>query len=241
METTKQHSNAPHAPTNPQHENTYPDLSEKIFHELSIPADDVITSLSEANAILERLLQYVNEQLDTARRLRANGIGIRRYGFTDKLSDIAEENLKFAPPAFDNKALKQLIRQIELLRNLSSITRQVQRIVDDELLIAGDEAFGMALLYYNSLRVQARQRVPGAEQVLGMLEPFFNRRRTILEQPTAHEIERDLHALVHGHKDGKIVVERERPHLEGGKFVVKDETHRDKDRFRGSVEGEIDN
>jgi len=172
------------------------------------------------------VLQYVNSSLDVTQRLRMNGIGIRRYGFTDKTSDVAEQNMRFSPPTFNIAHLKQLIRHIELLRNLSSLLRQLLRITDDELLVAGDEAYAMALLFYNTLKVQARQRVPGADDVFRMLQPFFIHRGRTDKEPTEHEVERDVRALLHGHKDGKIVIENEHPHLEGGKHTVIDETHK---------------
>ena len=192
--------------------------------EHSLPTNDILILIDDAQVLLDKFLDSLDQSLNTTRRLRLNGIGISRYGFTNKVSDVASENMRFAPATFSDAELKALIRRIELLRNLSSLLRQCLRIVNDELLITGDEAYAMALLYYNTLREQARARVLGADEVFRMLEPFFRRHRRILsEEPTVHELERDLHALVHGHKDGRIVVERERPHLTGGKRVVIDE------------------
>jgi hypothetical protein len=189
--------------------------------------------------ILGQIQSFVHESMDSVRRLRMNGSGIRRYGFTDKTSDVAQVNLNFAPGTFDNENLKRFIRHIELLRNLSSLLSQIQRIVNDELLIAGDESYSLALLYYNTLREQARQRVPGADEVFRILQPFFRRNSGILAEPTTHELERDLHALIHGAKDGKIVIEHETPHAQGGKHLVVDETYKNKARFREMESGEI--
>jgi len=35
-----------------------------------------------------------------------------------------------------------------------------------------------------------------------------------------------VRALLHGRKDGKVLIENEHPHMEGGKHVVVDETHK---------------
>jgi len=88
-------------------------------------------------------------------------------------------------------------------------------------------------MYYNSVRDAARRNVPGAQELFNILELFFRRGRISDGEPTEPELERDFRALLHGHKDGKIVIENERPHMEGGKHVVVDETH--KDRFNGEL------
>jgi len=39
--------------------------------------------------------------------------------------------------------------------------------------------------------------------------------------PTEEEVECNLHTLLYGHKDGRIVIENEAPHLTGSKQEVK--------------------
>jgi len=185
---------------------------------------------------LEQLLRDINEHLATmtrymqtealthAERLRLMGSGVRRYGFIDKTSDIAEDNLQFAPPFFDLQALKDLLRVIEVLRNISVTLNQMLRINGDVLLTVSDDAFQMALAYYNTVREASRRRQPGAQAVFAVLREFFQRRRREAAEPTIPEVEHDVHALLHGRKDGRIIIEHEKPHTEGGKHVVVDET-----------------
>jgi hypothetical protein len=182
----------------------------------------------------------IDHSLSTVERLRKLGSGVRRYGFIDKTSDVAEENMQFAPRMYDNEELKDLVRQIEDLRNLLLLLEQCSRVVSDQLLVTGDDAFRMALLYYNSVRELSRRQVPGAEQVFRMLNSFFRRTRRTAEEPTEHEIERDLHALMHGKKDGKIVIEHEAPHVSGGIHTVVDETHKPAGHWKEKAEGEIE-
>ena len=173
-------------------------------------------------------------------RRRKLGSGIRRYGFIDKTSDLALANPQFAPAFFNAGDLKDIVRDIEMSRNLLNLLQQFARLVNDSLLLFSDEAFSMALLYYNSVKELARRNVPGAEAVFRALEPFFRRPRRPGEEPTEPEVERDIRALLHGKKDGKIVVENEKPHLVGGKHVVVDETHKSKAAFKETEEGEIE-
>jgi hypothetical protein len=71
------------------------------------------------------------------------------------------------------------------------------------------------------------------------LQPFFKRPKRASAEPTEKELERDLHALIHGKKDGKIVIENVKPKLTGGKHKVVDERFADSAQFRKSEEGEI--
>ena len=174
--------------------------------------------------------------ISDSERRRLLGSGVRRYGFIDKVSDIAQANSDFVPPFLNLAALKELIRQIETLRNISTTLQQLVRLNGDLLLTTGDTAFRMALLYYNTVRDASRGRVPGAQAVFRDLQLFFQRPRRGSAEPTEAELERDVKALLHGKKDGKIVVENEKPHMVGGKHVVVDEVHNDRVSFRESEE-----
>jgi hypothetical protein len=200
--------------------------------------------LEDMNEVLQTTLEnfmLINPEssLSEAERRRLQGSGVRRYGFIDKVSDIALANPEFVPSYLDLEQLKKYLRDIENLRNISVTLQQLSRMNSDLSLIISDEAFRLALMYYNAVRDAARRRVPGAEAIFRVLQLFFRRPRRSSEEPTEPEVERDVKALLHGKKDGKIVIENETPQKKGGKHVVIDETHRDKMNFRESEGGEI--
>ena len=223
---------------------TLPDEADKNI----LPADeeeDVMVDLLET--ILTRL-EIARKQfhegtaehaLTDAERRRLQGSGVRRYGFIDKVSDIALANPEFIPPFMSEVELKRLIRIIEILRNISVTVQQLNRITNDELLIYGDAAFQEALKYYNSVRDASRRRVPDAQPLFRILQQFFRRPRLTSDKPTEQEVERDVKALLHGKKDGKIVIENEKPHVTGGKHVVLDETRQNKGEWKETEQGEI--
>jgi len=205
----------------------------------SLSLNDLIQIKADVLQMLDALENAMDFNLSTVERKRKRGSGIKRYGFLDKVSDVASDNMQFAPQMFSDTALKNILRRIEELRNILLAINQFGRTINDLLLIAGDEAFQLALIYYNSVRELARRRVPGAEQTFRILQPFFRHGRRPDEEPTEEEVETDVRALLHGKKDGKIVIEHEKPHLVGGKHVVIDETHKDKREFKETEQGEI--
>ena len=204
-----------------------------------IPEKDVSEALDTINEIIDDFSEYIDNALSLRDRRGMRSPGVRNYGFMDKVSDLAMSNQEFAPSVFDVVAMKELIRQIELLRDLKVALNKLLRITNDELMIASDEAFNMALMYYNSVRDLARRRVPGAEAVFRELQLFFRRRRPSTDEPTEAEILRDVKATLHGKKDGKIIIENEKPRMVGGKHVLIDETFKPKANFKATEEGEI--
>ena len=200
---------------------------------------EVITG--QLNNVLRSITEHTaNLALTGADRHRMNGSGVRRLGFIEKIMDTAELRPEFKPPFFNLEEMTDLSQVIELLRNIRSLALAVDRIANDALLVAGDESYRMALMYYNSVRDAARRRVPGAEELFRILELFFRRGRRTDIEPTETEVLRDAKALLHDHKDGKIVIENRQAHVEGGKHVVVDETHKPEGHFKETEEGEIE-
>ena len=190
---------------------------------LWVSPDNLEHLLRDINVHLDTMtLHMQNEALTPAERRRMLGSGVRRYGFIDKTSDIAEDNPQFAPPFFDLEALKELLRMIEILRNISISLNQMARINGDVLLTVSDHAYQFALGYYNTVREASRRRQPGASAVFSMLREFFNHRPPAGSEPTIPEVEHDVHALLHGAKEGRVVVEHHKPHLVGGEHTVED-------------------
>ena len=195
--------------------------------------------LEDANSMLADLrVDMQTEALTHAERMRLLGSGVRRYGFIDKVSDVAAVNPEFAPAFFNDEDLKETLRKIEILRNTSAAFQQLQRMTDDVLLQVSDSAFQMALAYYNTVREASRRRQPGAQAIFNLLRPFFNRPRRPGDEPTEQEVERDLKALIHGKKDGEIIIRNERPHLTGGKHEVIDEVHSGRTAVKEVIQAE---
>ena len=157
--------------------------------------------------------------LTPMQRRRLRGAGMYRYGFIDKLSDIIT-NTKY-----NTHDIKDCLRLLETVRNISVRLETALRTTNDIQLTLGNDAYRMALIMYRQLQIDSREGDPVAQTLFEILRKFFRPwgKRSGAE-PTEAEVERDVRALLHGKKDGKIIVENERPHLAGGKHLVIDKT-----------------
>jgi hypothetical protein len=218
-------------------ENAAPDAG----HEKLTISNEAMEDINEdLQSTLEKYLIIAPDfALSEAERRRLQGSGIRRYGFIDTVSDLVLSNPEYSPQFLNETTLKNLLRNIEELRDASAKIQQIARTNSDLLLKISDEAYLFSLMYYNTVRDAAKKRIPGAEAIYRLLQPFFKRSRRPGEEPAEPEVERDVHALMHGAKDGKIVIENESPHMTGGKHVVLDETHKDRANFHESENGTI--
>ena len=88
---------------------------------------------------------------------------------------------------------------------------------------AADVVYTDALEFYASAREAAKRRVDAAETIHNDLESFFKHKKAEGEKPTEKKLKSDLNALLHGKRDGKIVIENVKPKLIGGKHKVIDE------------------
>jgi len=176
------------------------------------------------------------EVLSPAARRRLQGSGVRRYGYIDKVSDTAKSYPQFWPTPVHGEGvavdfqgkLKDRLREIEVLRNLLIAFRSGSRVAEDMILMAGDEAFRMANLYYRSVREAARGNLSEAADVFEMLRLFWNKPRgtSASDEPTIPQVERDASALLHGTKDGNVSITHESPKLTGGVHEVIDNVRR---------------
>ena len=199
--------------------------------------ENVLRVISEVAGLTDNVREmFGDRQLTPLDRRRMTSSGIRNYGFLDKTYDLTETNMQYAPGTFNRDTMGTHIHNIEALRNILVEVRKLEDAVSDALLINGDSAFRLGLIYYNTVRDLSRHGDTEATRVFDLLRPFFKRRRAKTGEPTEHEVERDVRALLHGKKDGKIVIENEKPHLSGGKRILIDETHSDKSNLKETIE-----
>jgi len=196
---------------------------------------DTVTHLQNMFAELETVFQNFSvlvpqletTDLNTAQRRRLLGSGVRRYGFIEKVFEVSGDFPQFWPHFGEGRdELSEYVKEIDVLRNMLVWFRFASRVVQDLLLIAGDNAFRVAGAYYAFARESARQRNPAAVQVFDMLRLFWRKRRRTNGEPTMHEVLRDTRALLRGKKDGTVTISNESDQVVKGEKIVIDNTMR---------------
>jgi len=165
-----------------------------------------------------------NYELNQLERSRLLGSGVRRYGFMDKTSDIASVNPKFFPLGFDAVELKNDLRDIEFFRNFLQKLKSFERIVSNALLVRSNNGYRKSLSFYTYVRDLSRKGNSEAIAIFNMLASFFERQRRESEEPTNSEIERDVKALLHGKKEGEILIKGTAKRTIAGKREVINDT-----------------
>jgi hypothetical protein len=190
----------------------------------SLPSSETEAILDDLDAVIGQFRALSDIELTDRERRRLQNSGIRRYGLIDKGSDLAAINPTYFPHGFSATGLKDTMRDIEFFRNLLQKIQDFNRLVSNSLFQYSDDAYRMVLVFYNYVRELARTGDTTAISIYNMLLPFFKHpKHGGSGEPTEPEVERDVRALLHGRKSGRIVIENVKPHLVGGVHKVVDE------------------
>jgi hypothetical protein len=205
-----------------------------------LPTNLMEDTIEGITSLMNDFVDVADNNLTALQRRRKRGPGVRNYGFIDKVSDLAEANPQYAQ-FFRLSDLKNCIRNIEMCRDLLILLQAFARAVSNTMLIYSDDAFTMALIYYNMVREMSRRGDPIAMELFNTLRIFFRRTKRITAEPTEKELERDIHSLLHGKKDGRIVIENITPKASGGGRKVVDDVHKSKAMIKESAEEQFEN
>jgi hypothetical protein len=93
------------------------------------------------------------------------------------------------------------------------------------MLVSGDSSYRDSLDYYSSVKEASRRHIPGAESEYERLKSYFKRNKPLSDAPTETEVERDIRALLHDTKEGRVVVENKLPEVSAAERKVTDEVH----------------
>ncbi|MDR1631564.1 MAG: hypothetical protein LBR97_01545 [Dysgonamonadaceae bacterium] len=242
--TTEENNTAQNAPT------TLPELMEQLKAVLG----EASQAAQAGNAINPLTLDEIVELIHDAEflfkpfantftpkdRTRLVGGGIKNLGFIETAHESALNNPQFIPPYLNMAEYNESILDFTRKRTLFTLLQQFAQQVSDSMLLASDASYHDALEYYNSVKEAARQRVPGAEAEYKLLSKYFKKSKPSKDgnAPTEAQIERDVRSLLHGTKEGRIVVENENPDLSGGKRKLVDETHSERAAAKTIIEKE---
>jgi len=203
-------------------------------------------SVNLVNSITQDVLYLITELSNYAANLRAldrqrhNGVGLRRLGFIEAAFRLSTKFPQYFPHWLNTAKFQADLDLFNAVRSLVEVCRSLEEKAWNINVEASDMVYTDALEYYSQVQDAARRRVDSAESIYNELHGFFrNMGPHETEQPTQKKVKRDVDALLHGRKDGEVIIKNIKPKTTGGKHEVIDETFKDSASFKETDEGSI--
>jgi hypothetical protein len=138
---------------------------------------------SIAQATIDAAMQKFNEgyellhpfllQLSQEERQMLFKMGDKSLAFVEKAEELAKINPQFCPSYFDAEGLQIDLSDAVKLRPVVNRLQQIQRDVEDTMMISGNEAITQALSFYSVVRQAAHDKISGALAIFNELKKRF--------------------------------------------------------------------
>ena len=106
--------------------------------------DEVLAAI----ATIKQKLPFLTDLSPEERRALPK-MGDKSRAFVSKAAEVAAQNPDFLPRSFDVDEMRRDLALFETLQPIAVALTQLQELVDDTLLAAGNEAYAAALVVYN--------------------------------------------------------------------------------------------
>jgi hypothetical protein len=139
---------------------------------IEIPSEK-IAKAQDAIKTLENLLREYLISLTAEDRKETPKLGDKNLPFVNKTLDYSVTNPEFVPPYM---SVPELRKDIDAVIQLNQLYRPLLQLADqlsDTIMLAGSEAYGATLAYYNSVKQAAKMNVPGAKLIYEELSKRF--------------------------------------------------------------------
>jgi hypothetical protein len=133
---------------------------------------EVVAQIEAKVAEIKQTMPYL-VGLSTTDHQKLNILGRKSTQFVQRAVESVRQNPELAPSFLDAEVLE---RNYALYNNLLTVlepVQQLERMISDTLMVAGNLAYKDALDYYNTVKRAAKSNVPGAEAVSENLKTRF--------------------------------------------------------------------
>ena len=138
----------------------------------SIP-DEAITQVKQKLAEITTIFKPYLIALTPAERQAIPKMSDKTVPFVEKTLDYCTSAPQFAPSFMDREALAADMKVVNQLIPVFRIVKQLSDGLDDTSMEAGAESYVNALAYYNSVKLAAKNDVPGAKAIYEDLSKRF--------------------------------------------------------------------
>lgn len=156
---------------------------------IEIPPADVQTVKDALATIQTTLAPYV-VALTPEQRKTIPKMSDGTEPFVGKVMDYAVSDPQFAPPYMDVPEMKKDFDTVTALMPLLRTMDQLQSTLNDTTMIAGSEAFVVALSYYHSVKMAAKMNIPGAKAIYEDLSKRFAKSSTSKKVEKTGQVEK---------------------------------------------------
>jgi hypothetical protein len=200
---------------------------------------------TQIDAMTKTLMDIIAEIDAHAANLRAldrqrhNGVGLKRFGFIEETFRLSKQFPQYYPHWLDAVKFQRDITLFNSVKSLVDACRSLEEKAWNINVESSDMIYTNALEYYSQVQDAAKRRVDSAETLYEELNGFFHRGSYKSDVPTEKKAKRDINALMHGKKDGEIIIRNISPKTTGGTHEIIDRTYRDTAEFKETDEGRI--
>jgi len=199
--------------------------------------DELVGKMDNLVELVTKVRNQITAQ--TNHRNFSVGKGFRNYGFMLAANQSMNNFPELAPNFVDTESFNDVVEDYLFLRDVAERMLATTNDIREMMNTFGNLGFDFALAYYANVRsIADRTGDKTAISVFEILRRFFTKRRTpeVGREPSEYQLERDLKALLHGHKEGEILVKNQNPVTSGGVHEVIDEVHKGHATVKESVE-----
>jgi len=205
------------------------------------PTPHLIDEITHDLLTIIELVEDYAANLRALDRMRHNGVGLKRLGFIEAAFRISSNFPQYFPHWLNTAKFQADLDLFNSIRSLVEACRSLEEKAWNINVESADMIYTDALEYYSQVQDASNRRIDSAESLYTELHGFFNGMgRRQQEEPTKKQVKRDFNALERGKKDGEITIKNISPKTTGGKREVIDETFKDSAKFKGNIEGDIE-
>jgi hypothetical protein len=141
-------------------------------HDRAIPQETLAEAMQLINQAYERLKLYMLS-LTAEGRVSLPKMGNKLFSFVEKAGKLAELNPEYRPSFFDPEEFHIDLADAVALQGVLSRVQQLDRAIEDTMMVAGSEAYIQALAAYGAVKLAARNNLPGAKVICDELAESY--------------------------------------------------------------------
>jgi len=146
-----------------------------------MPNDNLISVAVEPTAMdaIQQAITTIKTQLPFLLKLSPDEkriyarMGDKSLPFVDKALGYAETNPHLVPPYLQVVEFKKDMELVKSLTKIQQPLKSLMEAIDDTMIVAGNESYSAALVFYNSAKRAADAGVQGTQSIVNDLKQRF--------------------------------------------------------------------